>query len=126
MGRRIGVHAFARGLQDSAQERDRRAFAVGAGDMNHRWQFFLGMIERNEQALHAIERQVDAPGMQRRQTCNDGVDGSHELVANPQLSSRPARSAVTRRSRLIWRNLAYLSAIAASIPAMTDNDNSLL
>ena len=59
------MHALARGFQDRAQEGDGRALAVRAGDMDHRRQFALGMLERGEQALHAIERQVDALGMQR-------------------------------------------------------------
>ena len=93
MRRGIGVHALARGFQDRAQERDGRALAVGAGDMDHRRQFALGMIERGEQPLHAIERQVDALGMQRDQPRDDGVDGGHAVRS--VITGRRA-SAVTR------------------------------
>ena len=55
MRRRVGVHALSRGFQDRAQEGDRRALAVGAGNMNDRRQFSLGMVERGKQSLHAIE-----------------------------------------------------------------------
>ena len=46
----------ARGFQNRAQGRDRRAFAVGARDMNRRRQFALGIAEPREQAMNAAER----------------------------------------------------------------------
>ena len=75
------MHAFSRGFQDRAQEGDGRALAVGAGDVDDRRQFALGMIERAEQPLDAPERQVDALGMQRDQPREDGVDGGHVNLA---------------------------------------------
>src|SRR5215471_5290847 len=41
------------------------------------------MIEGVEQALHAIERQIDALGVQCRQTCDDGINWSHKKVSRP-------------------------------------------
>ena len=66
MRRGIDMHALAGGLQDRAHEGDGRALAVGAGDVDHRRQVPLGMAERGEQPLDAVERQVDALGMQRQ------------------------------------------------------------
>ena len=59
MGRGIDMHAFAERLGDGAGESEERAFAVGAGDMQHRRQLLLGMTECGEQALDPPERQVD-------------------------------------------------------------------
>ena len=42
--------------------------------MDQRRQSLFRMIERGKQALDAIERQVDALGMQRQQPRQDGVD----------------------------------------------------
>ncbi len=61
-------------LEDRPHERDRRAFAVGAGDMDHRRQPPFRMIERGQKALDAAERQVDAFGMQREKPRQDRVD----------------------------------------------------
>ena len=66
------MHALARCLQNRAQESDCRSLAVRAGNMDHWWQLFLGMIEGGEQPSHAVERKVDALGMQRSQTRDDG------------------------------------------------------
>ena len=49
MRRGVDVHALAGRFQDRAHEGDGRALAVGAGDMDHRRQFALGMAERGEQ-----------------------------------------------------------------------------
>src|ERR1700686_4726662 len=74
IGRRIDVHALAGRFQDRAHEGDGRALAVGTGDMDQRRQFLFRMIERGKQVLDAVERQVDALGMQRQQSRQDGVD----------------------------------------------------
>jgi hypothetical protein len=42
--------------------------------MNDRWQFFFRMIKHREETLQAIKRQVDALGVQRSQTRDDGVN----------------------------------------------------
>ena len=60
------MHALARRFQDRAHESDGRSLAVGAGDMDHRRQPPLRMIERGKEPLDAIERQIDALGMQRQ------------------------------------------------------------
>ena len=65
--RRIGVNAEARRFKDRAQDRDRRAFAVGAGDMNRGRQFALGMAETREQAMNAAERKVNLFGVEARE-----------------------------------------------------------
>src|SRR6185437_2257046 len=74
MRRDIGVHPFSRSFQDCAHEGDGGALAVGAGDMDHRRHFSLWVIERREQALHAIERQIDTLGMQRGEPREDRVN----------------------------------------------------
>ena len=74
IGRGVDVHALSRRFQDRAHERDGGAFAVGAGDMDERRQTPFGMTERREEALDALERQIDALGMQRQQPRVDGVD----------------------------------------------------
>ena len=61
------MDAMTRGFQDRSQVGDRRALAVGAGDMNDRRQLALGMIEPLQQQLHALQTKVDASGMQLRQ-----------------------------------------------------------
>ena len=67
IGRGIDVDAQARGFQDRAQIGDRRALAVGAGDMDDRRQFALGMIEPLQQPMHPLEIEIDALRMQRGQ-----------------------------------------------------------
>lgn len=56
MRRVIGMHNPAIGLQHGAQHGGGRAFAVGAGNMNDRRAFILRVIERGEDAPHAVER----------------------------------------------------------------------
>ncbi len=58
------MHPQAGGFQDGAQIRDRRALAVGAGDMNDRRQLALGMIELSQQTVHPIEAEIDPAWMQ--------------------------------------------------------------
>ena len=41
--------------------------------MEHRRQLALGMAERGQQPLDAVEHEVDALGMQRQQPFEDGV-----------------------------------------------------
>ncbi len=71
------MHARARRLQHGAHERDGRALAVGAGDMDDRRQLALGMAERFEQAPHAVERQVDPLGVERQEPRQDRVYMGH-------------------------------------------------
>ena len=90
------MHALAGGLQDRAQEGDGGALAVGTGDVDHRRQLALRMIERGEQTLHAIERQIDALGVQRVKPRDDRVNRrrhSCDIMA--------ARSRVRRNRQLL-------------------------
>ena len=64
--RGVGVDLGARRFQHRAHERDGRAFAVGAGDVDHRRQPALRMAELREDALHAVEGEVDPLGVQRQ------------------------------------------------------------
>ena len=68
------MHALARRFEDRAHECDGRALAVGAGDMDHRRQLPLRMIERGQKPRHALEREIDALGMQRQQPRQHGVE----------------------------------------------------
>ena len=77
MRRGVGMYTLARSLQSRAQKSDCRPLAVGPGNMDHRRQFFLRVIERSKKTLDAIERQVDALWMQRGQPRNNRVDGRH-------------------------------------------------
>ena len=74
IGRGVDVHALSRRLQDRTHERDGRALAVGAGDVDHQRQLVFRVIERRQKPLDAAERQIDALGMQRQQSREDGVD----------------------------------------------------
>ncbi len=77
--RRIGMHSKAGGFQDRAHERDGRALAVGAGDVDDRRQAPLRMAERSENAPHALEREIDPLGMQRQEPRDDGIDLAHAM-----------------------------------------------
>ena len=67
------MHALPRGLEDRAHERDGRALAVGAGNVDHRRQAPFRMAERGEEALDAAEREIDAFRVQRQQSREDGL-----------------------------------------------------
>src|SRR5262249_42405169 len=81
IGRGVDVHGAARRFQHRAQERDGRALAVGAGDMNHGREPPLRVAEPLQQLKHSIEREIDPLGMEREQPGNDGVDRRHECVS---------------------------------------------
>src|SRR6266403_4509837 len=65
--RGIGVDSQARRFQNRPQVSNRRALAVGAGDVNDRRQLALGMPEPRQQPMHPLEIEIDAFGMQGRQ-----------------------------------------------------------
>ena len=71
MRRGVDMNAKTGRFEDRAHERDGRSLAVGAGDMDHRRHLAFGMIEARENAMHAIEREIDELGMQPRHTCQD-------------------------------------------------------
>ena len=73
MGRGVDVDALARRLQRGAHEGDRRALAVGAGDMHHRRRAGLRRAEIGEQAFDAPERQIDPLGMERSEARDDRI-----------------------------------------------------
>ena len=105
MRRGIDVHGKARRLQDRAHERDGRAFAVGAGHVDHGRQLEFGVPEALQQPLDAVERQVDALGMQRKQPREDRVDGSGHAPAGTGNAGgatcpAPAGAFIRRRHRL--------------------------
>ena len=128
--RRIDVHALARRFEDGAHEGDGRALAVGAGDMDHRRQMALRMIERGEDARHAIEPKVDALGMQREKPRQHGVDRRR---ARPLTRSRfgtspearalaPARESRLRRAgRRLGEEPAQSGDGGAQLVAMHDH-----
>ncbi len=116
IGRGVDMHALAGRFEDGADEGDGRALAVGPGHMDHRRQMPLRMAERRQQALDAIERQIDAFGMQRQQARLDGADrrsagtrcvhaGAGRLMRGLVASAgafskiRQSRAMVARRSR---------------------------
>ena len=70
------MHLLTRRLEDCARKGDRRTFSIGAGDMDHRRQPPLGMIERGQKPLDAIKRQIDPPRVKRKQPCRHSVDRS--------------------------------------------------
>jgi hypothetical protein len=49
--------------------------------MDHRRQAAFGMVERLEDAPHAVERQVDQLRMKLQQARNDGIDLAHDAPA---------------------------------------------
>src|SRR5438105_1642490 len=61
------MDAVTRTFQHRAQESANRSLPVGAGDMNYRRNPPLGMTELRQQALDAIQYEVDALGMKRQQ-----------------------------------------------------------
>src|SRR5438132_14119450 len=87
MRRDVGVHAVARGLETGPDCGYRRAFALGAGDMDDRWKGVLRIAERREKPLDAAERQVDQLRMQ-----------PSEALENP-VAARRSHSAALRSGR---------------------------
>src|SRR5258708_4217189 len=66
-GRGIGVDAQVCGLQNRPQIRDRRTLAIGAGDVNDRRQFALGMVEPFQEPNHPRKIEIDMLRMQAGQ-----------------------------------------------------------
>ncbi len=61
------MDAQAGRFQDGPQIRDRRTLAIGAGDVNHRGEFALGMIEPLQELMHPLQIEIDPRRMQRGQ-----------------------------------------------------------
>ena len=83
------MHAQARRLADGAQEGAGAALAVGAGDMDHRRQPKLGVVEQPQQPVQPDRAEVDHARIQRMQPLDHGAD--------PPLQRR------------IWRIVAHLT-----------------
>ena len=73
IGRGVDMHPSPGRFKHRAHERDGRSFAVGAGHMDDRRQALFRMAQPVEHMPHAIEREIDALGMQRQQPREDGV-----------------------------------------------------
>src|SRR5665213_358415 len=90
MRRGIDMHTLTRGFQDRAQKSERRALAIGAGDMDRRRQLALRMIESRQQSLHALKREIDALGMQRGKPRDDSVNRlAHDSAVSLALTRAP-------------------------------------
>ncbi len=73
--RGVNVHPLARGFQNGARKRDCRTFAIGASNVDHRRQAMFRMPQPPKQPLDAVERKIDALGMQLQEP------GQHALPA---------------------------------------------
>jgi hypothetical protein len=83
---------LAPGLEPGADHGERRALAVGAGDVDHRRQVAFGVAERRQEPPDPVQRQVDDLGMQRHHPREDGVGGvaAHGLASEPAAAGLPA------------------------------------
>jgi hypothetical protein len=79
------VGAQTRRFGDRAHGRDGRALAVGAGDVHDRRQPVLRTAKRRQQAMDAVEREVDRLRMQLRQTVEDRI-GAQVFAAPDSLA----------------------------------------
>ncbi len=112
------MDAVAGGFEAGAHDRDGRALAVGAGDMDHRRQLFVRVAERGEQALDPSEREVDLLRVELHQPRQDPVGRppavraiGHSLRAvRAQSQARcppgAARAAATRMRASVARSSA--------------------
>jgi hypothetical protein len=64
MRRGMDMHPQALRFQHGAGKGAHTAFAIGAGDMDHRRQAVLRITQRGEQAKDAVQRQIDLFGVQ--------------------------------------------------------------
>ena len=55
MWRGIAVHTVSAGLQKGAQKSQRRALAIGTGNMHYGGQVFFGVPQACQQAVHAAQ-----------------------------------------------------------------------
>ena len=77
MRRRVDVHLVAGRFERGAQECDGRAFAVRAGDMDHRRQLVLRPAETLQQPLDPPERQIDLARVERAEHLQQRVEVGH-------------------------------------------------
>ena len=109
------MDAPARCFEAGAQERDRRALTIGAGDMDHRRELFLRVAECREKPLDTIKAQVDELRMERQEPREDPVavllgvaqrpNRRGPIAATPMpdagaglISKRRMRASVSRKS----------------------------
>jgi hypothetical protein len=81
MRRGVDVDRETGAFEDCSHKGDRRALAVGAGDVDHGRQAALWVVELAEQPLDAHERQVDRLWMQRQEARDQRVGGLHPGAA---------------------------------------------
>ncbi len=95
----VDVGGQAAGLQNRPHERDGRALAVGAGDVDHGRQAALRMVQPREQPLDAAERQVDGAGVERQEARHQGVGRGHRRAqaASEAAAGAPAWDTLVRR-----------------------------
>ena len=98
MRRDVGVDPVAGGFEAGAQGRDRRALAVGAGDMDDRRQLVLRIAERRQQPLDAAERQVDQLRVQRAQPRQDRRRWSARLMPASGVGGAAAPAGASARA----------------------------
>src|SRR5579872_121714 len=102
MRRDVNVHAQPLRFKHGARKGADRAFAVGAGDMDHRRKLFLGIAEIIEQTLNAPEREIDLLGMKLQQPFENRrafavVDVLVEAAHSAALEPTMAEASGTRR-----------------------------
>src|SRR6185312_5099108 len=97
------VDALAGGFEERAHERDRRAFAVGARDMDDVRHLVLRIAKLAQEALHPVEGQVDQFRVQAEKPRQNRIDlgfgfRAHAALA-PRRRNRPMiRASWSRRS----------------------------
>ena len=75
------MDALPRGFEEGAEVGDRRTLAVGAGDMDYRWQPVLRAAHALEQPLYAIQGEIDELGMKRQKTLQDLIRARHGPIS---------------------------------------------
>ena len=87
MRRGVHVDAGGGGLQRGAQEGQRRALAVGSGDVNGRRQGQIGPAHRVQQPLYAPQRKVDLLGVKIEQSRQNRVVLIHAAPCSAQAAT---------------------------------------
>ena len=71
------MNPIAGRFKAGAQERDRRALAIGSGNMDDRRQTILRIAEPRHQTAHPIKGKIDRSGVKPAQAFEDRVDPAH-------------------------------------------------
>ena len=121
IGRGIGVHPQACRFQNRPQVSDRRALAVGAGDVNDRRQLALGMPEPRQQPMHPLKIEIDAFGVQ-------GGQPRHQFAERRWFCRRRVHAwgagGATSAADTIWSGLAGCGAGFEAVSVAGDLVNS--